>query len=200
MEKKMVPEKQKLLLHVCCAPCSTVALERLKEEYAVTVFFFNPNIHPKIERDKRLDEMQRLAENLGFEVLAVDYAAKEWFDLVRGMEDLPEGGERCTRCFDMRLRKTAELAREKGFDVFATSLTLSPHKDAERINRLGGDIAAEFGVGYYESNFKKMNGYQQSIELSHEYDLYRQDYCGCIFSKKEREQQKAIRVTRPKKS
>ena len=196
----MLPEKQKMLLHVCCAPCSTVALERLQDDYVVTVFFFNPNIHPQIERDKRLEEMQRLAEELGFEVLAEEYAAKEWFDLMEGMEGVPEGGERCTRCFDMRLRKTAETAREKGFDIFATSLTLSPHKDAERINRLGHDIAVELGVGYYDSNFKKMNGYQHSIDLSHEYDLYRQDYCGCIFSKKEREQQKAIRAIRPKKS
>ncbi|MCK5740475.1 epoxyqueuosine reductase QueH [bacterium] len=196
----MLPEKQKMLLHVCCAPCSTVALERLQEDYAVTVFFFNPNIHPKIERNKRLEEMQRLADDLGFEVLSEEYAAKEWFDLMRGMEDLPEGGERCTRCFEMRLRKTAEIVREKGFDIFATSLTLSPHKDAERINRLGHDIAVELGVGYYESNFKKMNGYQQSIKLSHEYNLYRQDYCGCIFSKKEREQQKAARAAQNRTS
>ena len=196
----MLPEKQKMLLHVCCAPCSTVVLERLKEEYAVTVFFFNPNIHPKAERDKRLDEMQRLAELLGFGVLSGEYAAKEWFRLIRGMESLPEGGERCTRCFEMRLRKTAEVAREKEFDIFATSLTLSPHKDAERINRLGRDIAVEFGLRYYESNFKKKNGYQRSIELSREYGLYRQDYCGCIFSKKERELQKAARAAQKIKS
>ncbi len=180
--------KPKILLQVCCAPDATVGAERLQQDFDVGVFFYNPNIHPQSEYELRVEEMIRLAPLIGVSVLPAPYDSKNWFEAVKGLEHEPEKGARCHVCFYMRLQKTALAAKENGYDYFGTVLTVSPHKDAELINKIGFEIAEKTGTKYLESNFKKKDGFKRSIELSKQYNLYRQDYCGCIFSKKEREQ------------
>ena len=188
MVKKMPEKKKKLLLHVCCAPDATVVLERLSPQFEITIFFYNPNIHPAKEYSLRLLEMETLAKALKFPLLQADYDADTWFELTKGMEKIPEGGKRCTVCFEMRLRKAAEIARKHGFDLFTTVLSVSPHKNAKLINQIGTEIANKFGLKFMEANFKKQNGFFRSLELSRQYNLYRQDYCGCVYSQIERNQ------------
>lgn len=188
------PVKSKLLLHICCAPDATVAVERLKDEYDIGVYFYNPNIHPESEYHKRAEEMQNLAPQLGVKYFIGQYESELWFGLTKGLESEPEKGRRCKVCFHMRIKRTAQFAQEHGYDFFATVLTVSPHKDAELINTLGSEIAEQTGVKYLESNFKKKDGFKRSIELSHQFGLYRQDYCGCVYSKRDREQQKRERA------
>ncbi len=172
-----------LLLHSCCGPCSSYVLEYLSRYFKITVLYYNPCIHPKEEFEHRLAEQKRLIEQGSFaspvQLLVPPYEPETFFQAVRGFEDCPEGGERCRICFDQRLRYTANLAREKGFDWFATTLTVSPHKNQVVINQVG----QQAGETYLPSDFKKKNGYKRSLELSKAYGLYRQDYCGCIFSK-----------------
>jgi predicted adenine nucleotide alpha hydrolase (AANH) superfamily ATPase len=188
--------KSRLLLQVCCAPDATVAVERLKDKYDLTLFFYNPNIHPENEYRKRALETQRLAPKLDVECIVYDYDAELWFELTRGMEKEPEKGRRCEICFRMRLLKTAQFAKEHGYDIFATVLTVSPHKNADLINRIGNQVAESVGVPYMESNFKKKDGFKRSLELSRQYRLFRQDYCGCLHSQRDREIQKSEQALR----
>lgn len=176
-----------LLLHSCCAPCSSYTLEYLSRYFSITVFYFNPNISPKAEFDKRFAEQKRLIETLPSEnkisLICGDYNYDEFLNIARGYESVPEGGERCFRCYRMRLEKTAKLAKQNGFDYFCTTLSISPLKNSQKINEIGFDVAEKYGVKWLPSDFKKREGYKRSIELSREYDLYRQNFCGCVFSK-----------------
>lgn len=176
-----------LLLHSCCAPCSSYTLEYLSQYFNITVFYYNPNISPSDEFYKRLDEQRRLIESLPsknkISLIEGEYDYNDFVDIARGYEDVPEGGERCFRCYRMRLEKTAELAKEKGFDYFCTTLSISPLKNSQKINEIGFDIAEKYQVKWLPSDFKKCEGYKRSIELSREYNLYRQNFCGCIYSK-----------------
>lgn len=176
-----------LLLHSCCAPCSSYVLEYLSDYFNITVLYYNPNISPKEEYLHRLNEEKRLISEMTFKnpVLILDctYDTREYFDCVEGLEREPEGGKRCEKCFDLRLSYTAKTAKEKGFDFFATTLTISPLKNARLINEIGEKLGEQYGVKYLCSDFKKKEGYKRSIILSKEYNLYRQNYCGCVFSK-----------------
>ena len=174
--------KQKVLLHSCCGPCSTAVIERLQADYDVTVFYFNPNIHPEEEYEHRKKEQQKVCERLGVPYLEGNYDPAEFFDLCGSMSSEPEGGRRCRECFLLRMRKTAELARESGFDCFDTTLSVSPHKNYTVISEVGSLLEKECCVKYLGGNYKKQDGYKRSIELSKEYGLYRQNYCGCVYS------------------
>lgn len=183
--------KPRLLIHSCCAPCSSYVLEYLSEYFEVTIYYYNPNIYPEAEFYRRAEEQKNLikAMPLSCEVQFIqgDYVPKHYYDTIKGMETEPEGGERCFRCYELRLREAAKLAKELGFDYFTTTLSISPHKNSAKLAEIGEKVAEEYGVSYLPSDFKKKNGYKRSIELSKEYNLYRQDYCGCVYSKQERE-------------
>lgn len=186
----------RLFLHSCCAPCSSYCLEYLCRYFLITVFYYNPNISFSEEYRKRVAEQKRLIaaynkEEKGWpiDIVEGDYEPERFYEMAKGYENCPEGGERCFRCFDLRLRKTAELAQAGGYDYFATTLTISPLKNAAKINEIGQAISGEYAISWLPSDFKKKNGYKRSIELSAEYELYRQNYCGCAFSKAEREAQ-----------
>ncbi len=177
----------RLLLHSCCAPCSSAVLEKLCPFFDVTVFYYDPNIHPREEFDRRAAEQARLLEEMrpcGKRVglLVGEWDAENWFALTRGLEEEKEGGRRCGICFEMRLLKTAEAAARGGFDLFASTLTVSPHKDPDRVNAAGFRAQEITGVKYLPSDFKKRDGYLRSLRLSAQYALYRQDYCGCVYS------------------
>ena len=180
-----------LLLHACCAPCSSAVLEKLTAHFKITVLFYNPNIYPEAEYQKREAELKRLISEMPCtkEVALVDlpYVSEEFFTAVRGLEHIPEGGERCFACYKLRMEAAAKYAAGHHFDFFTTTLSISPLKNAEKLNEIGERLAAEYGIPYLNSDFKKRGGYQRSIELSHEYGLYRQDYCGCVFSRRERD-------------
>jgi predicted adenine nucleotide alpha hydrolase (AANH) superfamily ATPase len=176
-------EKPSLLLHACCAPCSTAVIERIKDYFNLTVFFYNPNMDSQEEYSLRLEEIKRLCKTLNIPLIFTDYLSQEYLSEVVGLESEKEGGKRCEKCFYLRLNKTAELAKEKSFNYFATTLTVSPLKNADRLNAIGKALGEEFGVNFLVSDFKKKNGYMRSIELSKEFGLYRQNYCGCVFSK-----------------
>ena len=177
-------EKPHLLLHSCCGPCSSAVLEKLTPHFRVTVFFFNPCIHPAAEYEKRLSEQKRLIEEakLPVDMLEAVYDPQSYFALVKGLENAPEGGERCLVCFRQRLMATAQAAKAHGFDFFTTTLTVSPHKNAENLNRIGQEVSHETGMPFLPADFKKRSGYLRSLELSKEYSLYRQDWCGCVYS------------------
>ena len=176
-----------LLLHACCAPCSSYVLEYLNEYFDITVFFYNPNITERAEYEKRSEEIRRLISELPqknrVKLLYGKYDTESFFDLSKGLEDIPEGGERCFKCYWLRLTETAEAAKSGGFDYFTTTLSISPHKNAQVLNSIGAELAEKYGVSYLFSDFKKKNGYKRSCELSEIYGLYRQNYCGCVFSK-----------------
>lgn len=198
----------RLLLHSCCAPCSSYVLEYLRTYFEITVFYYNPNISFAEEYRKRVEEQKKLIEVLNQEaverqaeeqknkryhriqVIEGDYDPAIFYQMAQGLEQCPEGGERCFRCFDLRLRETAKRAAQEDFDYFATTLTISPLKNAAKLNEIGQALASEYQVPWLPSDFKKKNGYKRSIELSDIYGLYRQDYCGCAYSKAERERQK----------
>lgn len=179
-----------LLLHACCAPCSSAVLERLSEVFDISVLFFNPNISPRAEFEKREAEMERLIREMpaakGVKMVRTAYEPELFYNAVRGMEEIPEGGERCFVCYQLRLKAAAKYAKEHGFDYFTSTLSISPLKNATKLNEIGEELAEKYGVAHLPSDFKKKEGYKRSIQLSKEYDLYRQDFCGCIFSKKER--------------
>lgn len=198
-----------LLLHSCCAPCSSYVLEYLSRYFAITVFYYNPNIYPEAEYEKRVEEQQRLIKEMNernrsaagaeseahrYEIrfLAGRFDPQEFYQTVKGLEKIPEGGARCHACFRLRLAEAAQLAKQGGYDYVTTTLTISPLKNAEVLNAIGAEAAARYGVTWLPSDFKKKNGYRRSVELSAEYGLYRQDYCGCVFSRQEREAQKII--------
>ena len=183
-----------LLLHSCCAPCSSYVLEYLSQYFAITVFYYNPNIFPESEYTKRILEQQMLISNMKMKhpvhFLAGDYDRHRFFDMAKGMEHLLEGDERCFACYRLRLEEAARMAKEGEFDYFTSTLSISPMKNAEKLNEIGTDLAVQYKVAYLPSDFKKKNGYKRSIELSKEYGLYRQDYCGCEFSYRDRQIEK----------
>ena len=176
-----------LLLHACCAPCSSYVLEYLTEYFNVTVYFYNPNITENSEYEKRKNELKRLIKEKSFsnpvKMIDGDYSPEVFFNMSKGLEDCPEGSERCFLCYEQRMRSTALLAKELNFEYFCTTLSVSPHKNAVKLNEIGASLSNEFGVPYLFSDFKKRGGYKRSIELSRQYGLYRQNYCGCIFSR-----------------
>lgn len=187
---KQQNKRPRLLLHSCCAPCSSYVLEYLSEFFEITVFYYNPNIYPPEEFEKRLEEQKKYSTifaNENIDVVDVGYDQNEFYSAVKGLENEPEGGRRCEKCFYIRLEKTCQYAKKHGFDYFTTTLSISPHKNAELLNETGAQIAEKYGVSYLFSDFKKKNGYLRSCELSKQYNIYRQNYCGCIFSKKESE-------------
>jgi len=184
-------KRPSLLLHACCAPCSSAVLEQLTERFAVSVLFYNPNISPRSEFEKREAELERLIREMpaarDAKMIRADYDPTEFYTAVRGLEDIPEGGERCFVCYRLRLEAAAKYAAEHGFDYFTSTLSISPLKNAAKLNEIGEELAEKYGVEHLPSDFKKKDGYKRSIVLSKEYDLYRQDFCGCVFSKRERE-------------
>ncbi len=191
-------DRPRLLLHVCCAPCSSYVLEYLNTYFQISILFYNPNISPESEYIFRLNELKRLIKEAGYEesvdLLEGNYDPASFLEMARGMEDLPERGARCYHCYELRMREAAQAAARLGADYFTTSLSISPHKNADWINEIGTRLGQEYGVRHLPSDFKKRSGYLRSIELSNQYHLYRQNYCGCIFSKKEarqREEEKA---------
>lgn len=177
-----------LLLHSCCAPCSSYTLEYLSKYFNITVFYYNPNISPAQEYEKRRAEQLRLIKEMETEnrvgLLDCGYDCNDFLDISRGFEECKEGGERCFRCYRLRLERTARAAKEHGFDYFCSTLTISPLKNSQKINEIGFELEKEYGVKWLPSDFKKREGFKRSIELSRIYDLYRQDFCGCIYSKK----------------
>ena len=186
-------QDKRLLLHSCCAPCSSHCLSELSPQIGVTVFYYNPNLDCAEEYEKRKREQIRFLRETGLaDFLDCDYASEDYISAVRGLEEEKEGGARCAVCFRLRLDRTAREAKARGFDYFATTLTVSPLKNARLINEIGFAVAEEVGVKYLPSDFKKRGGYLHSVRLSEEYGLYRQDYCGCAFSKAERERQKEM--------
>lgn len=182
-------KKPKLVLHCCCAPCSSYVLEYLSVFFAITLFFYNPNITDDAEYEKRRQELVRLVKEGAYpgriEFVHADYDSGLFFERVRGLEREPECGKRCFVCYELRLRKTAELAVAAGADYFCTTLSISPHKNADKLMEIGEALSRECGIAYLPSDFKKRDGYKRSIELSRQYGLYRQNYCGCVFSKEE---------------
>ncbi len=181
-------EVPSLLLHTCCAPCSSYCIEYLAEYFNITVLYYNPNIYPEAEYLKRKAEQKRLISEMKtkypVKMLDCDFESEKFYEMAKGMENCREGGERCFKCYRLRLQKTAIEAKKNGFDYFTTSLTISPLKNAQKINEIGEELAIEYNVKWLPSDFKKREGYKRSIELSKEYNLYRQNYCGCVFSKR----------------
>ena len=180
-----------LFLHSCCAPCSSYVLEYLRQYFRITVFYYNPNITEDAEYRKRVEEQKRLiaaynqkAQGYSIEVLEGDYEPDRFFQIAKGLEACPEGGERCFACYELRLLETAKRARAGNYDYFTTTLSISPLKNAAKLNEIGEKLAASCGVAWLPSDFKKRDGYKRSIELSKEYELYRQDYCGCVYSRR----------------
>ncbi len=173
---------KKLLLHSCCGPCSTHVIEVLKDRYDLTIIYFNPNIFPFEEYQKRLEEQKRYAKLMHIDVIEGDYDEQTFLQLAKGHELDKEGGDRCSICFEIRLGQTAKVAKQRGFDLFATTLSVSPHKNTAQINSIGQKVAKQYGVEFLPENFKKQDGYLDSIRLSKQYNLYRQNYCGCRFS------------------
>lgn len=201
-EQNTVPT---LFLHSCCAPCSSYVLEYLSEYFQITVFYYNPNIYPDEEYYKRVEEQKRFIERFPakhkISFVEGNYDKDRFYAMAKGLELVPEGGERCFACYELRLREAAEYAKERDMDYFTTTLSISPMKNAEKLNEIGEKLAQEYGVKYLTSDFKKKNGYKRSVEISEEYGMYRQDYCGCVFSMQERERQKqeyrVIRIIEP---
>ena len=180
-------KKPTLLLHACCAPCSSYVLEYLNTLFDITLYFYNPNISPESEYEFRASELERLVTEMGLssvKTVVEEYDPNPFFELAKGLEDLPEGGERCFKCYRLRLEKAIQYAKLLNFDYVTTTLTISPHKNAAVLNEIGGELAEKYGVAYLFSDFKKNNGYKRSCELSALYGLYRQNYCGCIYSKR----------------
>ncbi len=195
-EAEGLEKKPRLLLHACCAPCSSAVLEEVCRAFEVTLFFYNPNIFPEKEFVFRLRELDRLVRETGreeIEIVAPDYCNDEFEAVIKGFEENPEGGERCRRCYRLRLERAVSFAAEQGFDYVTTTLSVSPHKNARWLNEIGMELGEKYGIKYLCSDFKKNDGYKRSCELSREMGLYRQDYCGCVYSKAEAEKRKALR-------
>ena len=182
-----------LFLHSCCAPCSSYVLEYLSQYFKITVFYYNPNIYPDEEYYKRVDEQKQFINRFPaknkIDFVEGNFDKERFYAMAKGKENMREGGDRCFLCYELRLRKAAEYAKSRNFDYFTTTLSISPLKNADKLNEIGLSLGKEYGVKYLVSDFKKKNGYKRSTELSRQYGIYRQDYCGCIFSKQEREKQ-----------
>ncbi|MEE0959897.1 MAG: epoxyqueuosine reductase QueH [Lachnospiraceae bacterium] len=178
-----------LFLHSCCAPCSSYVLKYLSDYFKITIFYYNPNISPEDEYRERVREQIRLINEMPVknkvEFMEGRYEPEVFYEMAKGMEDIPEGGERCFKCYELRLREAAVIAKDRGFDYFTTTLSISPLKNAAKLNEIGLKLEEEYNIKYLLSDFKKKEGYKQSVELSKEYNLYRQNYCGCAFSKRE---------------
>ena len=178
----------KLLLHACCAPCSSYVLEYLSNYFKISILYYNPNITEKEEYDKRLDELKRFIKEIKYanpvDIVDCEYNPNDYFETIKGLESDKEGGQRCYRCYEMRMRKTAEVASNNDYDYFTTTLSISPYKNSQWINEIGESLEQEYNTKYLYADFKKRNGYKRSIELSNIYKLYRQNYCGCIYSKR----------------
>lgn len=183
----MTAEKPRLLLHVCCGPCSTEVIERLAQDNALVLYFFNPNIFPKEEHDRRLAEAERYAAAHGHRFIRGEWDHDGWLSAVKGLEGEPEGGERCVRCFELRLARSAKRAREEGAGLFTTTLTVSPHKSAAAVNAPGEEAGRREGVAFLAEDFKKKDGFLRSCRKAKEAGMYSQDYCGCEFSVKRKE-------------
>ena len=181
--------KPKLLLHACCGPCSSYVIEYLSKYFDITIYYYNPNTYPETEYLRRLDELNKFIKefNSNVKVIEENYNPSEFYNSIKGLEHLGERSERCYKCYSLRMNKAAIYAKESVYDYFTTTLSISPYKDALWINEIGKKIEQEIGIKYLYSDFKKKNGYKRSLELSKEYKLYRQDYCGCVYSKQERE-------------
>lgn len=181
--------KPSLLLHACCAPCSSYCIDYLNRHFDITLFFYNPNIHPAEEYTYRASELKRLVREMGLSipVIEAENDTESFYALAKGKENIREGGARCFDCYRLRLEKTAALAKEKGFDYFTTTLSISPLKNAAKLREIGLELEEKYGIKNLPSDFKKKEGYKKSIELSKKYNLYRQNYCGCEFSKRESE-------------
>lgn len=191
MEEILEQNKDKtptLLLHSCCAPCSSYVLEYLTNYFDITILFYNPNISSCEEYDKRLQELKRLVKEMPhknrIDIVEGKYEPEVFYDMAKGLEDVREGGERCFKCYLLRLEEAAKYAKSKNFDYFTTTLSISPHKNAQKLNEIGEELENKYDIKYLYADFKKKNGYKRSIELSKEYHLYRQDFCGCIYSQK----------------
>lgn len=178
--------KKKLLLHICCAPCGIYVFENLSRKYQVTGFFYNPNIHPLSEYQFRKKELEKIAHTHRWDVIYGNYDMVEWFKQIKGLEQEPERGRRCPLCFNMRLRKTFERAKKMGFDTVASTLSISPHKVTDQINREGLDLSREFGIEFLPENFKKRNGYTRARKMALEAGIQHQDFCGCVYSRVEK--------------
>jgi predicted adenine nucleotide alpha hydrolase (AANH) superfamily ATPase len=185
MALNKIMKKPKLLVHICCAPDALYVVDLLKKNYVVSGYFYNPNIHPSEEYNLRLQDVRKVARILNIKILEEIYDSERWFKITQKFKDEPEKGRRCDVCYAMRLEKTARKASEFGFDMFATVMSLSPWKKADVLNRLGRMFARKFKINYLEANFKKKDGFKKSVELSKKHELYRQDYCGCIYSMKD---------------
>jgi len=174
----------KILLHSCCAPCGGHVINELKNRgFKVTVFFYNPNIFPIEEYEARKQEIAKFCQDQKIEFIIGDWAHKKWLTFVRGLEQEPEGGERCFKCYEFRLMETANYAKNNNFEYFASTLAISPHKNAEKINQIGGGLAQKYGLKFYEADWKKQDGFKKSCLLAKEHNFYRQNYCGCEFSR-----------------
>lgn len=183
-----LPKGTKLLLHSCCAPCSSACLERLKDVFCVTVLYYNPNVDDPFEYEKRKAEQIKFLQTTGWaNFLDCDHEAETFLEMAKGLENEPERGSRCYACYALRLEKTAQVAKENGFDWFATTLTLSPHKNADWLNEIGAKIGGRYALNYLFTDFKKKGGYPRSIALSKQFGLYRQSFCGCKFSRRDKE-------------
>lgn len=182
-----------LFLHSCCAPCSSYVIEYLSQYFKITVFYYNPNIYPDEEYYKRVDEQKQFINRFPaknkIDFVEGNFDKERFYAMAKGKENMSEGGERCFLCYQLRLREAAEYAKARNFDYFTTTLSISPLKNADKLNEIGLSLSKEYGIKYLVSDFKKKNGYKRSTELSRQYGIYRQDYCGCIFSKQEREKQ-----------
>ncbi len=180
--------KPRLLLHVCCAPCSSAVLELLSKYFDITIYYYNPNIHPQAEYEKRFGELIKLNKvmNFNYKIVQPKYNPQEFFDIAKGYENLPEGDIRCKKCMEQRMKLCAKYAKENNFDYFTTTLSISPYKNSHWINEIGYTLQDKYNIKFLYSDFKKNNGYLESIKLCKEYNIYRQDYCGCIYSLKER--------------
>lgn len=187
----------RLLLHACCAPCSSYVLEYLSAYFLITVFYYNPNIYPDEEYNKRVAEQKAFIERFPakhpISFVEGDFDQERFYEVTKGLEKEPEGGKRCQQCFRLRLEETAKLAKAMQMDYFTTTLSISPMKNAQMLNEIGGALAKDYGISYLYSDFKKREGYKRSVELSKEYGMYRQDYCGCVFSYRSRQQEKEER-------
>lgn len=183
--------KQKLLLHVCCGPCSSGVLGQLQQYFDVTLYYYNPNIFPSSEYDKRKEELPKVVKglHLDFPIVVEPYQADEFYSKIKGHELDPEGGERCHICYQLRMEKTAQYAKQHGYDIFTTTLSISPYKNSQVLNEIGYALGQQYGIEYLYSDFKKNNGYLKSCQISRELGIYRQDYCGCVYSLQERKRQ-----------
>ena len=189
MEKIINNKKgNKLLIHACCAPCSSYVLEYLINYFDITILYYNPNIYPKEEFDKRFSELNKFIKEFPhsnkIDLIKGHYDYNEFLNIAKGLEDVPEGGKRCFKCYELRMRESAVYAKNNNFDYFTTTLSISPYKNSNKLNEIGEKLEKELDIKYLYADFKKKNGYKRSIELSKEYNLYRQNYCGCIYSKK----------------